>query len=117
MEARLTGGQTAGGVTTSGINPRELTPDTYQYYCRLYLIEHIAKVIPSTSFTEYGHVAKLINCIDPVLFRNLQSETMKILLLNQIYALFMESTNEEISKEFLYEKISHIANYDPALYQ
>ena len=81
------------------------------------LIEHIAKVIPSTSFTEYGHVAKLINCIDPVLFRNLQSETMKILLLNQIYALFMEATNEEISKEFLYEKISHIANYDPALYQ
>ena len=42
---------------------------------------------------------------------------MKILLLNQIYALFMEATNEEISKEFLYEKISHIASYDPALYQ
>ncbi len=117
MEARLTGGQTTGGVTTSGINPRELTPDTYQYYCRLYLIEHIAKVIPSTSFTEYGHVAKLINCIDPVLFRNLYLETNKILLLNQIYALFMEATNEEISKEFLYEKITHIANYDPVLYQ
>ena len=116
MEARLTGGSPS-GVTTGGINPRDLTPETYKYYCRLYLIEHISKVIPSTSNIEYGHVAKAINCIDPVLFENLHLETMKILLLNQIYALFMQAANQEISKEFLYEKISHIASYNPELYK
>ena len=113
MEVRLVGGQSV----INGVNPRELTSDTYHYYCRLYLIEKIYEVIPVTSEIEYGHITKLINCIDPVLFKNLYLETNKLLLLNQIYALFMEATNESISREFLYEKMVHLANYDPALYQ
>lgn len=115
MEARLTRG-TANNVS-GGVDPRELTPETYQYYCRLYLIERIYEVTPATSLIEYGHVAKLVNCISPILFKNLQLETNKILLLNEIYSTFMEATNQPISRQFLYEKICHIASYDPALYQ
>ena len=115
MEARLTGG--VPNVSTGVVNPKELTPDTFKYYCRLYLIERIYEVIPVTSMIEYGHITKLIYCVDPILFKNLHLETNKILLLNEIYCLFMENTNQELSRQFLYEKISHLASYDPALYQ
>ena len=114
MEVKLTGG--TNNMNMGGVNPSELTPETYVYYCKLYLIERIAEVIPSTSITEYGDVCKLINCIDPILFKNLQLETNKLLLLNKIYSLFMEGTKEELSREFLYEKVCHIAKYNPELY-
>lgn len=115
MEARLTGGTQ--NQVTGGVNPRELTPETYQYYCRLFIIKRIFEVVPPTSLIEYGHISKLINSIDPVLFKNLQLETNKILLLNEIYSTFMEALNFPLSEAFLYEKISHIASYDPVLYQ
>lgn len=110
MEVRLTGGpkEKTGGV----IKQDELTPETYLYYCRLYLIEHISNNVSSN--INYGIVSKTIHRIDPILFKNLNLETNKILLLNQIYSFFMEE-NERISQEFLYEKISHIANYDPEI--
>jgi hypothetical protein len=122
MEARLTGRVATPTATSTnngvgGVNPRELTPETYEHYCRLYLIERIYEVIPGTSTTSYGNVAKLINCIDPILFENLNLETNKLLLLNKIYSLFMSASNEEISREFLYKQVSHIASYDPALYE
>ena len=122
MEARLAGRVTTPTTTDTnngmgGVNPRELTPETYEYYCRLYLIERIHAIIPATSPLNYGNVAKLINCIDPILFENLNLETNKLLLLNKIYSLFMSATNEEISREFLYKHVSHIASYDPALYE
>lgn len=113
MEARLSGGKTH--VSTTGINPADLTPDTYEYYCRMFLIERIYEIIPIVSNIQYGDVSRLINRVDSILFKDLHLETNKILLLNRIYCLFMESTNQMISKEFLYEKVSHIAKYDPAL--
>ena len=116
MEVRLTGGAT-NYATTGRVNPKELTEDTYEHYCRLYLIERIYEIIPSTSNLEYGHVSKLINCISSSLFKNLQLETNKIILLNKIYSLFREATNEIISHEFLYNQMVHIASYDPALYK
>ena len=126
MEARLAGrvltpAQTPNGTPTNngmgGVNPRELTPDKYEYYCRLYLIERIYSVIPGTSGLTYGCVAKLINSIDPILFEDLHLETSKLLLLNEIYSSFMSASNEEISREFLYNHVCHIASYDPALYE
>lgn len=115
MEVRLTGGNTKPNTVTGRVNPAELTPETYEYYCRLYLIERIYEEIPITSVLEYGHVAKLINSISSTLFKNLQLETNKILLLNKIYSLFRSASNEEISREFLYEKMVHLASCDPYL--
>ena len=113
MEARLSGGTP--NVVIGRINPKDLNEDTYEYYCRLYLIERIYEIIPATSEIEYKHVAKIINSIDTILFKNLYVETNKILLLNQIYSLFMQLSNEEISRVFLYERITHLASYDPAV--
>ena len=115
MEVKLTGGTQTN--IFGNINPKELTEETYEYFCRMYLIERIYEIIPVTSEIEYGHISKLINCISPVLFKNLNLETNKILLLNKIYSLFMEATNEQLSREFLYEKMVHIASYDPALHK
>ena len=115
MQIRLTGGTP--NTTIGRINPKELTPETFEYYCRLYLIERIYEVIPVTSEIQYGNVCNLINSVDSILFNNLQIETNKILLLNQIYALFMQLSNEALSREFLYEKVSHLASYDPVLYK
>ena len=56
--------------TVNGINPRDLTEETYDIYCRLYLIQNINEVIPITSLLNYGHVYKLINSIDPILFND-----------------------------------------------
>lgn len=128
MQVKLTGGlsmptpQTMNNTIVipnngmSRVNPKELTPEKYEYYCRLYLIENIYSIIPSMSSLTYGCVAKLINCIDPILFEGLNVETNKLLLLNEIYSLFMSASNEEISREFLYEQVTHISKYDPALY-
>lgn len=114
MEVRLNAPQTK--EVSGRINPKELTPDTFPFYCRLYLIENIYKVIPATSEIEYKHVSQLIHCISPILFKNLKCETNKILLLNEIYSLFMELSNEAFSREFLYGLVTHIASYDPELY-
>ena len=95
---------------TSGINPKDLTKETYYVYCRLYLIQKIHDVIPISSLIEYRHIATLINGIDPFLFMNLHIETNKILLLNHIYSMFM-SLNAELSKEFLYDIMVHLASY------
>lgn len=113
MEARLTGGTP--NVLTGRINPKELNEVTFKYYCRLYLIEKIYEVIPSTSQVQYKDVANIINSINTVLFEELNKETNVILLLNQIYSMFLSITNEELSRVFLYEKIKHIASYDPAI--
>ena len=86
MEARLSRGpvKVQNGVSVSRVNPKELTPETYEHYCRLYLIENIYETIHSTSCLDYGCVSKLINSIDPILFKNLNLETNKLLLLNKI---------------------------------
>lgn len=115
MEVTLTGKVSDAAI--GRINPKELTPETYIHYCRLFLTERVFEVIPQGSTTNYGHISKLINCIDPILFKNLNLETNKVLLLNKIYALFMEATEEQLSREYLYNKITQLASYDPALYQ
>ena len=99
--------------TPNGINPKELTPETYDIYCRLYLIQNIYEVIPATSLLNYGHIFKLINSIDPLLFDNFSTHTGKLLLLNQIYATFM-AVEVELSREFLYEKLTFLANNNPS---
>lgn len=99
--------------TANGINPKELTPETYDIYCRLYLIQNINEVIPITAMINYGHVYKLINAIDPILFNDINTHTGKLLLLNQIYAMFM-SVDVELSREFLYEKLTFLANANPS---
>lgn len=102
--------------TVSGINPKDLTEETYDIYCRLYLVQKINEVIPVTCLLNYGHVYKLINSIDPVLFMDFKSHTGKLLLLNKIYSLFM-SVNVELSRQFLYEQISYLADNNPAYYK
>lgn len=99
--------------TVNGINPKELTPETYDIYCRLYLIQNINDVIPVTCLLNYGHIYKLINAIDPILFKDFSSHTGKLLLLNEIYSTFM-SFNVELSREFLYNLLTHLAENNPA---
>jgi hypothetical protein len=103
-------------MMTSTVNPAELNEETYDEYCRLYLIEKIYGAIPVTSPVGYKHVAKLINCIHPSLFKNLQTETAKLILLNKIYSLFMQ-LDVELYRAFLYEQVTHISKYDPLLYR
>ena len=111
MEARLTGGSP--NILTGRINPKELNTVTFKYYCRLYLIEKIYEYLPDTSPVEYKNVANIINSIDSVLFEDLNTETNVVLLLNQIYSMFRSLANEELPRPFLYEKIKHLASYDP----
>lgn len=99
----------------SPIDPKDLTEDKYIDFCKMYLTERIHEVIPPTELL-YRHVSKLIKCIRPVLFKDLYIETNKILLLNKIYSLFME-VDVELSRAFLYEKVSYIAQYDPKLHK
>lgn len=96
----------------SGVNPSELTKETYFKFCRLYLIQEINKVIPITCPIQYRHIFKLINSISPALFDSLHTETGKVILLNEVYALFM-SVEAELSREFLYGIINYIANKYP----
>ena len=102
----------------NGINPKELTRETYLEYCELYLIDKIYAVIPITVPLSYNNVSKLIGCINTHLFLTLNTETSKLLLLNRIYTLFMEAGNFELSKEFLYELVKNldVSNYNPKLY-
>ena len=100
--------------TVNGINPRELTPETYDIYCRLYLIQNINDVLDATCILNYSHVYKLIYSIDPILFDNFTTHTGKLLLLNQIYSLFM-AANTELSREFLYQKLTYLANNHPSV--
>ena len=116
MEAKLTG-RTTETTMLGKVNPRELNETTYYYYCTLYLTERIYEVIPVTSDIQYGDVAKLINAINPELFERLYVETNKVILLNQIYSLFMQASNEELSREFLYNHVTHLSKYDPELYE
>lgn len=102
--------------TVNGINPKDLTEETYDIYCRLYLIQNINEVIPITCLLNYGHVYKLIYSIDPVLFDDFNSHTRKLLLLNQIYSLFM-AVDVELSREFLYEKLTYLADNNPAYHK
>lgn len=104
-------------METIKIDPTELNEETYVVYCKLYLIERIFEVIPSTSLVQYRHVSKLINSINPILFNDLNTETGKLILLNKIYSTFKSGTNEDLYRPFLYEKISHIAQYDPKLHK
>ena len=85
------------------------------YLKRLYLIEKIYEVIPSTSMVQYKDVANIINSINSVLFEELDKETNVVLLINQIYSMFLSITNEELSRVFLYEKVKHLASYDPVV--
>ena len=96
------------------INPKELTEDTYEYYCRLFLIERINEVIPITSEVQYRHIVKIIHSVNPILFEKLHLETNKILLLNEIYSKFMMVTNEELSREYLYKQMVALADVDPS---
>lgn len=99
------------------VDPRDLNERTFYYYCTMYLTENIHAVIPVTSNLSYGTIAKLIASIDPELFDNLHIETNKIILLNQIYTAFMMASEEQISREFLYTLMCHIASYDPSQYE
>lgn len=112
METKLTGGVQP--TILGKVNPRDLNEKTFYYYCTLYLTEKIYEVIPVTSSISYGMIAKLIGSIDPELFDNLRLETNKIILLNQIYTAFMMASEEQLSREFLYGIMCHLASYDPA---
>ena len=81
------------------------------------LMQELYSVIPPSAELYYDNVFKLINLIDPELLdcENLINETTKILLVNQIYSIFMAS-GHEFSREFLFEKVNHIANCNPLLY-
>lgn len=91
------------------INPKELTRDLYLQYCRMYLTQKICEVIPSTSPTNEYHVKCSIEGVDTVLFDHIDTETGKLILVNAIYQMFTYVTEEELSREYLYELVSNLA--------
>lgn len=84
--------------------------DEYEFdgFCRYFLIEKIYEVIPEDSEIEYRHVAKLINCLDPVLFKNLNTKTGRILLVTEIDTIFKEATCETIDEKLLHIMIESL---------
>lgn len=94
----------------NGVKIEELRDDIAVYYSRLYLIENIYKIIPADSYTEYGHVAKLILCLDPALERRLNTQMGRVTMVNNIMSLFMQATNEQLPKEYLMELVNAIGN-------
>lgn len=82
-------------------NLKSATEDEFDCYCRDFLIEKIYEVIPKESLLNYGHVYKLIYCIDPILFQNLKQKSMRILLVTQILGLF-KSVKVSIHKEIVH---------------
>lgn len=102
----------------NGINPLELTKETYIEYCRLYLTDKIHAIVPIGSLLEYRHVSRIIKLIDSNLFLNLNTETGKLILLNKIYSLFMEAGNHQLSREFLHKLLDELdlSEYNKSLY-
>lgn len=92
------------------LNMDDLNIDTFPIFCRLYLVQEITKSLPNTCPIQYCHVTRLINSISPVLYENLNTEIGKILLLNEIYSLFME-VEVKLSKDFLYNIVCYLSKY------
>lgn len=98
------------------LNPADLTADTYIHYCRLYLTDKIWALCPVASPINYGHVSRIVGLIDYKLFKNLNIETNKVLLLNYIYSTFLACTDYMLPKDKLYEFVDHLRTYDPSLH-
>lgn len=92
------------------LNMDDLNIDTFPIFCRLYLVQEITKSLPNTCPIQYCHATRLINSISPVLYENLNTEIGKILLLNEIYSLFME-VEVKLSKDFLYDIVCYLSKY------
>lgn len=117
MQVRIVEGNQPQTLGQGMINPKELTPETYRLYCELYLSQKIYEVIkPVSKDTNFRMVSRIIDCISASLYDNLNLETNKVLLLNKLYALFLQNLNLEISKEFLYNLVDHLANYASIMY-
>lgn len=99
-------------TNVSKIKENELNSSTYPIYCNLYLIQKIYEEIPSSFGLLYSDVAHLINAIDESLYDSLNTETSEIILLNQVYSLFMQN-DIELDREFLYELVHHLYNLYP----
>ena len=96
----------------SKIKQSELNSTTYPVYCNLYLIQKIYDELPASLGFTYGDVSIIINSIDSRLYNNLCNETTEIILLNQIYTLFMQN-NVELSREVLKGLVSHLSSLYP----
>lgn len=95
------------------IKPEELTAETFPIYCRMCLTEEMYKVLPSTSPLNYGHINNILSIVENSLFKHIDTETGKLLLVNRIYSLVKSVTEEEFSREFLYELVEELSNYMP----
>ena len=96
----------------SKIKRGELNSATYPTYCNLYLIQKIYDELPASLGINYSDVSAIINSIDNGLYNNLCNETTEIILLNQIYTLFMQN-EVELGRDFLKGLVSHLSSLYP----
>lgn len=94
------------------IKREELDTTSYPIYCNLYLIQKIYEAIPSSEGIEYCDITTIVNLVDTKLYDSLCSETTEIILLNQVYTLFMQN-GIELKRDFLYELVHHLSNLFP----
>ena len=97
----------------TAIKSEELTPELFIVYCKLYIADNMYKQIPVTSQLNYNHISMLMEAIDDTLFRNINTETGKLLLANKIYSLVMRVSGEEFSREFLYKLADDLSQCMP----
>lgn len=109
-------------TNTGKINPKDLTAETFQIFCELHLTEQIWGVVKGQvpiimigEEVKYRHISKIVGCINPILYEGLNTETGKLLLLNQIYRLFMQLADIELYRPFLYEKVNYLASCHPSV--
>lgn len=97
---------------TGYASKEEMTTELYPLFCRLCITERIYKSLPSDTECTYGDVASFVDCVNSILYENLNTETGKVILLNEIYNLFMR-INVELQKNLIYEIVDYLASYYP----
>ena len=91
------------------LNPNELDYNSYLEYCQMYMTDHIHENIES-AFVSYADISKLINSLGLTMYEKLTTESGKIIVLNKIHQSF-KRVDIDISREFLYGLINHLAQY------
>lgn len=107
-------------TNTGRINPKDLTAETFPIFCELHLTEQIWNVVktqvPVINLQDqirYSHVSRIIGRINPILYEGLHTETGRLLLLNEIYRLFMQIAEIELYRPFLYKRVNYLASCNP----
>ena len=94
----------------SGVDFKNFNESTYEYYCRLYLIEEIYEIIPVDSEIDYGIVAKIICSLDPILFTRLNTDMGKVTMANEISRLFMFIGDTRLPEDLLIKFVTYLGD-------